>query len=36
MTAFMIIAVLPATIGAAYLAERGLLELFFRVMHRSE
>lgn len=32
--AFMVLAVLPTTLGAAYLAERGLLALLFRAMHR--
>lgn len=32
--AFLVFAVLPTTLGAAYLAERGLLSLLFRAMNR--
>lgn len=33
--ALMIFAVFPATLGAAYLAQRGLLSLLFRAMGRN-
>jgi len=34
--ALVVFAVFPATLGAAYLAQRGLLALLFRAMGRTQ